>query len=206
MEELTGFGMKNSFTLPSLANKNFNSLRDEDDEPIYTYTDPFMRNFVHEAIKGGRCNTFNHHYKSEASDEVFNIISKKLIVNGNVCKILEKYFELSNKLEKRNAKEFDSKYDDYRGIDQKEKTDYNNKKLNKLPIYKQLSKLGSSKTQMDYDATSFYLSAMWDEKSVYPKIETGFAFKPDMNDIYVEAFNNQSFNQDGNESAVSTIK
>ena len=36
MEELTGFGMKNSLTLPSLANKDFNSLRDENDEPIYT--------------------------------------------------------------------------------------------------------------------------------------------------------------------------
>ena len=34
MEELTGFGMKNCLTLPSLANKNFNSLRDENDEPI----------------------------------------------------------------------------------------------------------------------------------------------------------------------------
>ena len=38
MDELTGFGMKNSLTLPSLANKYFNSLRDENDEPIYTYT------------------------------------------------------------------------------------------------------------------------------------------------------------------------
>ena len=27
MEELTGFGMKSSLTLPSLANKYFNSLR-----------------------------------------------------------------------------------------------------------------------------------------------------------------------------------
>ena len=45
MEEITGFGMKNSLTLPSLANKYLNSLRDENDEPIYTYTDPFLRNF-----------------------------------------------------------------------------------------------------------------------------------------------------------------
>ena len=56
MEELTNFGMKNSLTLPSLANKCFNSLRDGNDEPIYTYTDPFMRNFVRQSIKGGRCN------------------------------------------------------------------------------------------------------------------------------------------------------
>ena len=31
MEDLTGFGMKNSLTLRSLANKNFNSSRDEND-------------------------------------------------------------------------------------------------------------------------------------------------------------------------------
>ena len=75
MEELTGFGMKNSLTLPSLANKAFSILRDETDEPIYTYTYHFMRNFVRKAIKGGRCNAFNQHFKSEISDEVFNNIS-----------------------------------------------------------------------------------------------------------------------------------
>ena len=62
MEKLTNFGMKNSITLPSLANNYFNSLRDENDEPIYTYNDPFMRNFVRESIEGGRCNAFNQHY------------------------------------------------------------------------------------------------------------------------------------------------
>ena len=183
MEELTDFGMKNSLTLPSLANKYFNSLRDENDEPIYTYTDPFMRNFVRKAIKGGRCNAFNQYYKSEISDEVFNIISKELNVNGNICEILEKYFELLNKYEKQYAKEFDSKYNDYRDIDQKEKEKYVNRKLNMLPIHKELCKIDSNKTQMDFDATSLYPSAMWDEKSVYPKIESGFAFKPYMNDV-----------------------
>ena len=93
MEELTGFGMKNSLTLPSLANKYFNSLRDENDEPIYTYTDPFVRNSVRRSIKGGRCNAFNQYYNSEVSDEVFNIISKELNVNGNICDLLEKYFK-----------------------------------------------------------------------------------------------------------------
>ena len=206
MEELTGFGMKNSLTLPSLANKNFNSLRDENGEPFYTYTDPIMRNFVRKAIKGGRCNAFNQHYKSEISDKVFKIISKELNVNGNICDLLEKYFKFLNKYEKQYVKEFDSKYDDYRDIDQKEKEKYVNRKLNMLPVHKELSKLDLNKTQMDFDATSVYPSAMWDEKSVYPKIETGFAFKPNMNDVYVEAFNNQTFNEDGDESAILTIK
>ena len=96
MEELTGFGSKNSLTLPSLANKYFNSLGDENDEQIYTYTDSFMRNFVRKAIKGGRCNAFNQRYKSEISDDVFSIISKQLNDDGIECEILEKYFEFLN--------------------------------------------------------------------------------------------------------------
>ena len=55
---------------------------------------------------------------------------------------------------------------------------------------------------MDFDATSFYPSAMRDENSVYPKIETGFAFKPHMSSIYVETFNKQTFNQDVIECAI----
>ena len=136
-----------------------------------------MRNFARKAIEGGRCNASNQHYRSEISDEVFNIVSRGLNVNCNICEILEKYFEFSNEHEKQYAEEFDSKYDDYRDIDQKEKTDYINKTLNMLPIHKELSKFDSNKTQMDFDATSLYPSAMWDDNSVYPKIETGFAFK-----------------------------
>ena len=165
-----------------------------------------MRNFLRQRIKGSRCNAFSHHYKTEISDEVFNFISKKLNVNGNMRDFLEIYFELLSKYESQNATAFDSKYDDYRDIDQKEKTDVIDKKPNMLPIHKELSKLKSNKTQMDYDATSLYPSAMWDEKSVYPKTESRFRFKPHMNDIYVEAFNNQTFNQDGDESAILGIK
>ena len=53
---------------------------------------------------------------------------------------------------------------------------------------------------MDFNATSLYPSSMWDEKSVYRSSETGFAFKPHMNDVFVETYYNQTFNQDGNES------
>ena len=75
-----------------------------------------------------------------------------------------------------------------------------------LPIHKELSELDSNKTQMDYDATSLNTSSTWIEKSVYLKIETGFAFKPDMNDVYVEAFNNQTFHHDGDEPAILRTK
>ena len=55
MEELTRIGIKNSETLPSLAKKYFNTLRVENDEPIYTYYDEYMRWFVGQSIKGGNC-------------------------------------------------------------------------------------------------------------------------------------------------------
>ena len=61
MEELTGFGMKNSLILPALANKFFNSLMDESDEPIYPYNDEYLRHFVRQSIKGGRCSALNQY-------------------------------------------------------------------------------------------------------------------------------------------------
>ena len=90
MEELTGFEMKNSSTLSSLANKYSNSLRDENDEPIYTYNDEYMRHFIRKIIKFGRCASYNQYYKSSTSDEVFNIISQQLNVKVNLCEILDK--------------------------------------------------------------------------------------------------------------------
>ena len=36
---------------------------------------------------------------------------------------------------------------------------------------------------------------MWDEKSIYPRIETGFAFTPDKNNELVENFTTRTFNQ-----------
>ena len=44
---------------------------------------------------------------------------------------------------------------------------------------------------------------MWDEKSIYPKIETCYAFIKDMNYDFVEKFNNQTFTQG---SAILKIK
>ena len=69
-----------------------------------------------------------------------------------------------------------------------------------------MSKIDLYITKMDFDATRFHPSARWDKSSVYPKVESEFAFKPHMKDMYVESFNNQTFNQDGNKSAILKIK
>ena len=104
MEELTGFVMKISLTLPSLANKFVNSLRNENDEPIYANTDLFMRSFVRQSIQGGRCIALNQYYKSTILDKVFNIIWKELGVIGNICKILANYFEITYKQRKKKSR------------------------------------------------------------------------------------------------------
>ena len=85
--------MKKSLTLPSPANRNFSSLRDENVEPIYTFNDEYMRYFVRQRIKDGRCETLKRYYISTISDEVFKSISKELDINGIICEILDKYFE-----------------------------------------------------------------------------------------------------------------
>ena len=44
---------------------------------------------------------------------------------------------------------------------------------------------------------------MSDEMSIYPRMETGYAFTPDMNNDLVEKFNSQTFTQG---SAILKIK
>ena len=64
VKETTGFWMKNCLTLLSLPNRFFDSLGDENDEPINTYNEVYMGWFVRQSIKGGRSAALNQHYKS----------------------------------------------------------------------------------------------------------------------------------------------
>ena len=68
-----------------------------------------------------------------------------------------------------------------------------------LPIHKVLSKLNLGKPQSNFDVTSLYPSAMHDENNIYPKIETGYAFKTHMIDISGKVFNKITFIQGGND-------
>ena len=40
------------------------------------------------------------------------------------------------------------------------------------------------------DAPNLYPSAMWDNDSVYPKIESSYTFKRHLNDVFVNDFKN----------------
>ena len=81
--------MKDSLSLPGW--KYFKSLRTEEDEPVYTYNDKYMRWFVPQSIKGGRVCSFIQYYKSEICDDILKILSEELNVIGNIYDIIETY-------------------------------------------------------------------------------------------------------------------
>ena len=85
----------------------------------------------------------------------------------------------------------------------KENIKYINEKLSQLPVHQLIKQIKLDELLWDFDAVSFCPSAMWDENSIYPKIETGCAFTKDMNKELVKLFNSQTFTQG---SAISKMK
>ena len=205
MKEITGFSMKDCLSLPGLGWKYFNSLRTEEDEPIYTYNDKYMRWFVRQSIKGGRVCAFNQFYKSNHCNDIKRILSKELGVpkNANIYEIIEEYLRYKKKYYDIYEKEYESQFNDYRDENEEDKEKFINEKLSQLRIHKLLKQIELIHLLWDFDAVSLYPSAMWDEKSIYPRIETGYAYTRDMNDELVEKFNTQNFNQG---SAILKIK
>ena len=112
---------------------------------------------------------------------------------------------LQKKHRKKIENEYDSQIDDYRDTNQDEEAQHVNGKLSKLPVHGKLQKLDLNNVMMDVDATTLYPSAMYDENSIYPKIESGLAFESYKKIIYVETLKTQTSNQDGNESPIKKI-
>ena len=203
MEEITGFSMKDCVSLAGLGWKYFNSLRTEEDEPISTYIDKYMRWFVRQSIEGGRVCALNQYYKSKHCDDILKIINKELAVKGTVYDTIEAYMEYKNKHFKIFKKEYEDQYNDYRHENVEEKEIYINDKLSNLRLHKLIKRKELVHLLWDFDAVSLYPSAMWDENSIYLRIETGYAYTRDMNDELVEKFNTGSFTKG---SAILKIK
>ena len=180
--------MKDCLSLPSLGWKYFNSQRCEDDEPIYSYTDKYMRHFVRQSIKGGKVGAFNQNYQSSISDKIFKIIKfTGLNITGNKYEIIEQYRAYLKSYKSKYENEHDSQFNDYRLHNEKARDKYVYEKLGELPISMKLKQLNRDDLLMAFDATSLYPSAMVD--GLHPKIETGYAFTKDMNETIVNQFN-----------------
>ena len=203
MQEIAGFSMKDCLSLPGLGLKYFNNFRTEQDEDIYTYNDKYMRWFVRQAAYGGRVCAFNQYFKSEICDDNLKIISKELCVKRNDFDIIETYMEYKNKHFKIFEKESENQFNDYSHENIEEKERYINENLRNLRLHRILKRIELIHLLWNFDAVSLYPSAMSDPKSIYPKVETGYAFKREMNDELVEKFINQTFTQ---EFAILKIK
>ena len=86
-----------------------------------------------------------------------------------------------NKHFKILEEENESECQNYREKDVKERGSYINEKLSQLPIRQILKQIKLDEILWDFDAVSLYPSAMLDEKSVYPRNETGNASTKEMN-------------------------
>ena len=168
MEEITGFSMKDCLSLPVLGWKSFDSLRTEEDEPIYTYNDKYMRWFVRQSTKRGRVCAFNQDYKSKHFDDIKKIISKELCVKGSTYGIFDEYLKYKKKHYEIFEKEYEDQFDDYRDEDEEGKQKYVSENLSILRLHNLIQKIELTHLLWDFDAVSLYPSAMRDEKSIYP--------------------------------------
>ena len=141
MGEITGFSIKDCLSAPGLGWKNFNSMRDENDEPIYTYIVKHMRWFGCQSIKGGRVCAFNHYYKPKICEDVLKVLSEELIVKGNVYDVIESYIKYKNDHLKIIMRKYENQFNDYRDKDEEEMEKIINKKLGEFPIHKLLQEL-----------------------------------------------------------------
>ena len=82
MEGITGFSTKDCLSLPGLGWKFLNILRTEEDEPLYTYNDKYLRKFVRQSIKRGRGCAFNQYYKPKICDDILKTMSEEIDVKG----------------------------------------------------------------------------------------------------------------------------
>ena len=154
-----------------------------------------MRWFVRQSIKGGQIGAFSHYYKSKIYDDILKIISEEINVKGNIYDILEAYLNYKNKHFEIYEKEFENHFNDYRDEDVQEKEKFINEKLSQLPIHQLLKQIEVDELLREFDAVSLSPSAMWDNSSIYPRVESGYAFTKDMNVKLVEKFNTGKFNQ-----------
>ena len=81
------------------------------------------------------------------------------------------YLDYKNKIFKRFEKEYKSKFSDSRNEDEIEKEKFIKEKLSKLPVHQLLKQIKLDEKLWDFDAVSLYPSAMWDEKSIQPRLE-----------------------------------
>ena len=170
-------------------------MRDENEEPIYTFNDKYMSYFVEQCITGGRVCAFNQYYKSIICGDILKTLSREIKFEGKVHYNIEAYMNYKRYHLKIIKEEYESSFIDFRDIDEEKLGKFIINKIGELPIIQFLKQFCLNDLKWSYDANSLYPSAMSDDLSLCPKIETGYAFTPYMNDEIVKKFTEGFFTQ-----------
>ena len=91
-------------TLTSLGWKNFNSLRDYNDEPTDKYRNKNLIWFVRQSMIRSRCTAFIQNYKSNLEDYIFRAMSEESNVKRNICEVIEANVKYRGKMKKSMRK------------------------------------------------------------------------------------------------------
>ena len=115
------------------------------------------------------------------------------MLKGSFYDIIDGCLIYKNNQLRINEKEYGSKFNDYRHIDVEEKEIFINDKLSILPIHQILKQINLSDVLWNSDTVSLYASDLWDKKTIYPRIETEYAYTKVMTNDLINEFNFQTF-------------
>ena len=204
MQKMSGFGIKDCLTEASLGWKCFGKYNKN--KEFYTFSDNYVRSFIRNSIKRGRCGAFKRYFESNQFDGIMSTIKKHTKINDNkISNKLDEYLKYINTKRDEYTLEFENGEKDYRKINKKQLDKFLERKLGELNISKVLQKINKDDLLVSYDFNRLYPSAQIDINSTWPKIETAYPFKKYMNDAVCYLFKSGKWNQ-LNRTAFLTIK
>ena len=113
MQKMSGFGIKDCLTEASLGWKCFGKYNKN--KEFYTFNDKYVRSFIRNSIKGGRCGAFNRYFESNQFDGIMSTIKKHLKINDNeISNIIDEYLKYNNTKRDEYTLEFENREKDYR--------------------------------------------------------------------------------------------
>ena len=139
MQKMSGFGIKDCLTEASLRWKCFGKYNKF--KEFYTFNDKYVRSFIRNSLKGGKCGAFNKYFESNQFDEIMSTIKKHLKINDNeIANIIDESLKYINTKRDQYTLEFENGEKDYRKINKKELDKFLERKLGDINISKELQK------------------------------------------------------------------
>ena len=163
------------------------------DKEFYTSNDKYVRHFIRQSIYGGRVIAMKKRFISAEYDNIIRTIMDYF--NCTEQEAIPTYLKYIKSEEERITKDIDNELTDYRELSLKQTKKEIMKRIHNLEISKKIKEVKLNDYLVSSDYTSLYPSAQVDSHSIWPKIETAYAFENHMNDAVCSLFNGQRFEE-----------